>query len=730
MDNTIYGDRRYAVIFESVAWDRETGNGDSGPDYVELGDDLTKRQCFESAYGAYSKALDLVACTPGTIDVLDCLYKRYVAAMKIGAIQFALRDAMEMIYSYPESPMGYVTAGNFYQSQQDYNSATLVYLDGMKVVDSDHNMYPVLMHSYEAAVLWAMRRSNFQEDSDSTPSRVDPVYRLPRELVLKILDQIPLPQRLQLLRVSRAWCSVLYKSLPDVTDISLENCKWPITANKLHGLLTQGRGWITSVALGNVAYVDANACAELVMFGKTATRNGSESKQLQQRDLAGVRAFRFDCCTSVFAERSRFAASWSVLPQLEELRVRIENSPELMQLLADGKLPRLRVLDCYAVEDIVRSSDDVIYLNDTIQYGPQNQLKVLRLGGPAPSSSGFPYVQKLKASIISPRSLQRLLQLLPELEEFYCVNVNSRRITDDMLSRNRISLRLNLRELTPKLRVLDLSSSKMRAVPLVPASCEVINMDFCESLCIRNCETFRGIRYYDDVLDNEGDGYFLQEEADEYKNLRSISVVRSARPFEKIFDSLARCDGIKLRTLNLHGCQTIDFSAKLPSASDFAKYYERYGFEEDPQMFDSAELLVHMFPNLEELRVGCNDTVTDATMDAFKMLDNLRLLDVACTKVSEYGLSSVILKDFNTPDVPKNNVVKLEVFRWTTQARQIDWFKPILKTVIANHRQMSVKSINCLAVVGVRVNLVDHSHHLAQRVEESLYNQCVSSHMI
>ncbi|KAK9313145.1 hypothetical protein V1522DRAFT_437633 [Lipomyces starkeyi] len=662
--------------------------------------------------------------------MLDCLYKRYVAAIKIGAMGFALRDAMEMIYSYPNNPMGYLTAGNFYQLQQDYNWAAVVYSEGLKLVDSDHSMFPVLRHSYEAAVIWAMRESNFLEEKHLTSSRVDPVYRLPRELVLKILDHIQLSQRLQLLRVSQAWFSAVHKSLPDVTDLNLESCKWPITVHKLHSLLKGGRGRISSISLGNVTHAQANACAELVLLGKV-TQSGYENKVLAQRDLAALRSFKFGVCTSVFANSNRFSDNtWSALPQLEELRIRIENSPELMQLLADGKLPRLRVLDCYAIQDIVRSSDDIIYLNDTVKYAQQHQLKVLKLGGPVLSSSGFPYVQQLKGCIISPRSLQRVLQLLPELEEFYCVNVNSRRITDDMLSRNRISLRLNLREFAPKLRVLYLSSSKMRAVPLVPATCEVINMDFCESLCIRNCETFRGIRYYDDVLDSEGDGYFLQEEADEYKALCNISIVRSTRAFEKIFDSLARCDGMKLTSLNLHGCQTIDFSAKLPSTSDFVTYYERYEFEEDPRMFHTAELLVHMFPNLEELGVGCNDTVTDAAMDAFKMLDNLRLLDVACTKVTEYGLSSVVLKDFKNPDGQKNNIVKLEVFRWTTKAGQIEWFRPILKTVIASHRQLSAKTISSFAVVGVRVNLVDHSHHLAQRVEESLYSQCVSSHMV
>ncbi|KAK9237426.1 hypothetical protein V1525DRAFT_426296 [Lipomyces kononenkoae] len=652
--------------------------------------------------------------------------------MKIGAMRFALRDAMEMIYSHPKNPMGYLTAGNFYQSQQDYNWASLIYSEGLNFVDSEHRMFPVLRHSYEAAVLWAMHEADVQEECVSAPSsRVDPVYRLPRELVLKILDHLTLSQRLRLVRVSRAWYAAVCKSLPDVTDLDLARCKWPVTVHKLHNFLKGGRGRIASISLGNVAHEHANACAELVLFGKV-TDNRYENQNLDQRYLAALRSFKFDCCTGVFEDSYRFSSgsSWSVLPHLEELRIRIENSPELIQLMAKGHLPRLRVLDCYAIQDIVRSADDVIYLNDTVKYAQHHELKVLKLGGPVPSASEFPYVQQLKGCIISPRSLQRVLELLPELQEFYCVNINSRRITDDMLSRNRISLRLNLREFAPKLRVLCLSASKIRAVPLVPATCQVINLDFCESLCIRNCETFRGVRYYDDVLDNEGDGYFLQEEADEYKNLRSISIVRSSRTFEKIFDSLARCDGMKLISLNLHGCQTIDFSVKLPSTSDFLKYYERYGFEEDPNMFNSGELLVHMFPNLEELRLGCNETVTDATMEAFKMLDNLRILDVACTKVTEHGLSSVILKDFESPDGQKNNIAKLDGFHLKATSGQMDWFRPVLKTVIVSRRQMSAKTINSFAVVGVHVNLVDHSHHLAQRVEQSLYGQCVSSHAV
>lgn len=500
-------------------------------------------------------------------------------------------------------------------------------------------------------------RSNYVGNLESQTEKLHNARffeHLPLEIFLKIIEYLPLSQRFQLLTICRTWNEKLKNHIrKNVYDYDFDNFDWPLTLSELKRTINMSKDTLQSITLGIVSSLDSDNCVQLLVFGKHADAHGMldpGSDKLKRLDK--LSSLRINSVTRVFYQFDFHPAiyKWTVFNQLRELRIRIENSPEVVNSLALGYFPNINVLEFSVGQEILKSTNDIVFLDPALisgKYKPQIQVTILRVGISAvPNSRNrFPYLQKDQSVAISPGSLQRLLQILPNLEEFYCININSRRVTDNMMNQRGTGLRLNLRQMTPKLRVLDLSYSKFRAMPLMPSTCEVMRMNFCGDMGLRTCETFRGKRYYSDVLDSEGDGYFLDDVPDEYLNLRKVSLIHNARVTEKLFDGLARCNTEILTSLNLHGCKQIDFSQKLSSGSDFCKHYKRYEFFDDPKLYTIAELMVHMFPNLEELYVGCNQTLDDSALRMFTLFDNLRLVEICTTSVSAPGVLNLLLKD-------------------------------------------------------------------------------------
>ncbi|KAK7203065.1 hypothetical protein BZA70DRAFT_291500 [Myxozyma melibiosi] len=493
---------------------------------------------------------------------------------------------------------------------------------------------------------------------------------------------------------------------------------------ELRLILDKSRKSIEEISLGLISSGEVDICTQLILYGKYKVGDKiiEPESEFSGYKLDSLRSLKFNTVSSVFDRLMdyHFVFKQSIFGQLEELRIRIENAPTVLKYFGFSEFPRLRVLECYTGQDIVGSSTNEVAFLDSLdeaggdrdRYNQQPQLKVLRLGLPFKISkvNEFPYYRSRASVAISPQSLQRLLRLVPELEEFSCRMVNTRRVTDRMMNVRGAGLRLNLREMTPKLKTLDLSYSELRAMPLVPATCEVIRLDYCEKMGLRACETFRGVRYYTDVLDSEGDGYFLANMPDEYLNLCKVSLVHSAVETEKLFDGLVRCDTERLTHLNLHGCDQIDFSQSLPAKSDFCKNYKRYGFFDDPSRSPLAQLVVHIFPNLEELYVGGISSVDDATLDAFTMLENLRLLEITDTNTTLRGITHVLLKE-NTPtttgDLQKSLALRqFDKFRTRLASMPIELFP--LSRVIISEAVVADWFIDAFVEVGVVIEVASN----------------------
>ncbi|KAK9451253.1 uncharacterized protein V1518DRAFT_408072 [Limtongia smithiae] len=693
-----------------VDWHRELA-GSSRHDLERLhrlGDKFVRRRYFRSAYACYTNALDVIKFSLPVADTFEFIYKRHLAAVKLGAHEFARQDALQLMFSFPTLARSYIIAAQFFDAQQDPASAEFVCERGTKMAASGDEYYPALTSYLTFAQLRRQTTPILVPDSLTPPS--DIILRFPEEILLEILAYIPLSQRYEMMRVCHAWSSAIRNCCTETLEhLDLERYPGPITYIRLYNILKSCQHCVTDISLGALAVADKEKCMKLVFFGITATDD-------ECLDLKHVRSLRINTSTSLFTWIGYLQAqfSWSLFPQVEELRVRIENAPDVVNFLARGGLPRLRVLECYAAHQVIHADEEIVFLKEDIIYNRQPQLKVLKLGCVS-NEPRFPYTQSQKPTIISQASLLKVLQLLPGLEEFHCVNVNTRQITMDMWTRNRACLRLMLRTLTPELRVLNLSYSSLRAMPFLPPTCEVIKLDCCPDLCVRSCKTFRATQYYDDVLTSEGDGYFLVNIPDEYIGVREVSLARSTAPISKIFDGLARCNGDNLTSLNLHGCRTIDFMAPLPeTASDFVKYHALYGFDILPTIFTVAELIVHRFPNLKILNVGCNNTVTNRTLDTFSMLDDLLELDVSCTAATHAGISALITgRSFETANAAVVAVVN----------------EPIrIRRLTMSWDQLTKAAIEGLQNLNVALTIVERDVSYVDGNENEVLNHCRLSH--
>ncbi|KAK9469720.1 hypothetical protein V1512DRAFT_256889 [Lipomyces arxii] len=624
MNSATVGRTRHAITLEYADWVELLLPDTNGAQYVEIGHGFLVTADWENAFACFTKALDRLGASAQFEDVAKALEGRYKAATELGASEFALMDAIEMAHYDDSRAKGYLLAGDVLMCMHKYGDAEAMYRAGTLSIQADDTIARLLVLKRETAAL-QIRPSLNEPHVRKFRKMLDPIACLPRELALAVLSYVPVLDRLPLLQVSQAWNEGVSQSLCDITDLDLERAKWPAGMSVVAKLIGSARS-VDRVALGKVPVRQADAWCETVLRGEA---------------FANLRSFTLLTSTSVF---STLAAKLALgldcadrLAQLRNLRVRVEHAPAVCELLAANVFPTLHTLDFYAEPTIVPDKVWHGLLPHSDAHVVQYQLRILKIGGSPALPWLFPYMQLPVCCNILPDGLQNLLCLVPNIEELHLVNVNLRYITRRLFLDRPLSLRLNLNLLTPQLKVLDVSYSKLRASPRLPTGCVVMRMDCTDTVSLRTCRTFRGTRYYTDVLDNENDGYFLAEDAAEYSSLTEVSMMRSVTGPDKIFDGLARCSE-RLTSLNLHGCTTLDFGRRVPPMCDFVAHFEQYGYDAPPGLYSSiADVIANMFPNLTKLWVGCNETVTDNTLQFFATL-SLTLLDVSSTSVTDSGI--------------------------------------------------------------------------------------------
>ncbi|KAF8983474.1 hypothetical protein CPC16_009928 [Podila verticillata] len=152
---------------------------------------------FVSALQLLTGALNVA---PKDINLLD---SRAACCEKLGRFNDALTDAKTMIQLYPQSPKAYLRAGKILRQQQNYKSCTRIYVAGAERCEK-------VGKEYETLARLAKDMTATMEGLAKKEARIlDPVERLPYELIVMVFDSLTFAQRLSCMGVCKKWSSYL-----------------------------------------------------------------------------------------------------------------------------------------------------------------------------------------------------------------------------------------------------------------------------------------------------------------------------------------------------------------------------------------------------------------------------------------------------------------------------------------------------------------------------------------
>ncbi|KAK9316219.1 hypothetical protein V1522DRAFT_351019 [Lipomyces starkeyi] len=626
-----------------------------------------------------------------------------------------MQNAIEMISTEPTNPLGYIREGKIYELLLEYARAMAVYREGLDRADRSARFYMTLKSMYLAASdMKDMAGSSVGTINEAAnPNGVDLFQKLPTEVLADILSYMPTHDLFSLQRVSKTWQQAIIctQKLWHVLDFTQTIQAVPISA--VRSALRCAGGNVRQVLISNIVHKDATACMNLLFRRGDATDGVLETAAINK-----LWSFRADFCASFFTDWRHFGdRELNGFQNLEELRVRFENSPHVVDMFAVGLFPRLKVLDCYATYDLVKSYEAVTYLNAhrvlSKNLRPQPQLRVLRLGGPTKIKDSFPYIWESKTYVTTVKGIQRLLKLTPKLEEFHCINIRYGDGIHRLVVHEDTSWaeRLNLRELVPNLKVCNLDRSDLGGMPILPDSCESLYLDSntCPRLCFR---TASGM-----VLDNTDTAEFrmgvpLPEAVamdwqlrDEYKNITELFVLGLARS-EQLLDRLARFDQHNLTSLNISFCRMDWSNVQYVSGDKISMYMSEFSFTglRVTIGYYVSDLLCDMFPNLRKLGVAHTD-LTDKALGSFQRLEQLEYIDISGNiQITADGVTRFLTREYKNKVGEAMGAAELS---FTLYAQPED-YKKIgchLKTLVVSYCFLGADSIESWAKLGVDVRM-------------------------
>ncbi|KAK9377502.1 uncharacterized protein V1513DRAFT_372893 [Lipomyces chichibuensis] len=626
-----------------------------------------------------------------------------------------MQNAIEMISTEPANPLGYIRKGKIYELLLEYARAMAVYKEGLDLADRSARFYMTLKSMYHATSdMKDMAGSSVGTFNEAgNPTGVDLFQRLPIEVLANILAYIPTHDLFSFQRVSKTWQQTIVCSqkLWHVLDFTQTIQAVPISA--VRSALHYAGGNVTQVLISNIVHKDATACMNLLFRD-----GGSTGRGLETASIIKLRSFRADFCTGFFADWKHFGGrELKGFQNLEELRVRFENSPRVVDMFALGLFPSLKVLDCYATYDLVKSYEAVTYLNAhhvlSKDLRPQSQLRVLRLGGPTKIKDSFPYIWESKTYVTTVKGIQRLLKLTPKLEEFHCINIRYGDGIHRLVVHEDTSWaeRLNLRELVPNLKVCNLDRSDLGGMPILPDSCKSLYLDSntCPRLCFR---TASGM-----VVDNTDTAEFRMgvplpaavamdsQLRDEYKNITELFVLGLARS-EQLIDRLARFDQHNLTSLNISFCSMDWSNVQCVNGDKISIYMTEFSFSglRVTNGYSVSDLLCDMFPNLRKLGVAHTD-LTDKALGSFQRLWQLEYIDISGNvQITADGVTRFLTRAYKNKVGEAMDAAGLSS---TLYAHPEDYkkFNCQLKTLVVSYCFLGADSIESWAKLGVDVRM-------------------------
>ncbi|KAG0067503.1 hypothetical protein BGZ89_005984 [Linnemannia elongata] len=166
-------------------------------DLVQLARSAFSQKDFVAALQFLSRALTVA---PKDINLLD---SRAASYEKLGQLDKALEDAKAMIRIFPQNPKGYLRAGKTLRLQQNIRAATKLYVAGVERCTNGSK-------DYETLERMAAEMTVRLEELIKKETRVlDPMDRLPFELIMVIFDSLTFTQRVRCLTISKKWMTYL-----------------------------------------------------------------------------------------------------------------------------------------------------------------------------------------------------------------------------------------------------------------------------------------------------------------------------------------------------------------------------------------------------------------------------------------------------------------------------------------------------------------------------------------
>ncbi|OBU00756.1 hypothetical protein VE01_01171 [Pseudogymnoascus verrucosus] len=179
-----------------------------GSKCFQKGDHLGALEHFDKAIKSSSPKL-----------VPAILNKRSLVYIKLEKFQHALRDGREIIKRLPDMAMGYLRCGQVVQLMGQRDKALEILERGLHKVPVGNEDRKILSKHYEA-----LRKQS------QAANRLDPLPRLPQEIVLQIWGFLDLKSRGCCLSVSKGWKKSMESYPPLWQDLKIFNNKMSETA--------------------------------------------------------------------------------------------------------------------------------------------------------------------------------------------------------------------------------------------------------------------------------------------------------------------------------------------------------------------------------------------------------------------------------------------------------------------------------------------------------------------
>ncbi|KAF9912449.1 hypothetical protein EC991_010536 [Linnemannia zychae] len=166
-------------------------------DLVQFARNAFAQKDFAASLQFLTRALSVV---PKDINLLD---SRAACLEKLGQLEKALEDAKAMIRTFPQNPKGYLRAGKTLRLQQNVKAATKLYVAGVERCSKGSK-------DYETLEQMASKMNEKLEEMIKRETRVlDPMDRLPFELIMAVFDSLTFTERVRCLTISKKWMTYL-----------------------------------------------------------------------------------------------------------------------------------------------------------------------------------------------------------------------------------------------------------------------------------------------------------------------------------------------------------------------------------------------------------------------------------------------------------------------------------------------------------------------------------------